>query len=262
MVIPLRDNPKEERGMILNDEGRRPEDNKEKNAVGWTTLHSWIFLGVVALGLFVIAMQNRYHYLSPLGLGKAYRIDKVFGGIQEFDPSRGWMKAQLEMPPQGVSMLPPSSVPGSVPGSPETPAPGQDLRAESPSSVTGAQPGGQPEQPGARPPAPQEQGLERTSPSEREHSAAVQPQPLPKPKELTPAEKFSSFKKEFPDFGKDEFQLANDDLYPDWKANVNPNGTWKEFLPVYRDFIQWWNDAGAPPEPGFKLWKDYLKAKK
>ena len=108
----------------------------------------------------------------------------------------------------------------------------------------------------------EEQSRERTSTGESQPATVVPSQPIPKQKELTPAEKFSSFQKEFPDFGKDEYQLANDDLYPDWKANVNPNGTWKEFLTVYRDFIQWWNDAGSPPEPGFKLWKDYLKAKK
>ena len=50
-----------------------------------------------------------------------------------------------------------------------------------------------------------------------------------------------------PGFGKEQFQLANDDLYPDWKKNIAPNGTWPEFLGVYRDFVQWWTDQGSPP---------------
>ncbi len=55
-----------------------------------------IFLAIVALGLIVVGFENRYHYLSPLGLGKAYRIDKFFGGIQEFDPSQGWVVASFK----------------------------------------------------------------------------------------------------------------------------------------------------------------------
>jgi hypothetical protein len=78
------------------------------------------------------------------------------------------------------------------------------------------------------------------------------------PKELTEEEKLQVFKKVFPEFGKDEFQLANDDLYPDWKKTVSPTGTWSDFLSVYGDFVQWWNDQGSPPEPGYKLWRDFL----
>jgi len=239
--------------MIVNDEGRRPEDQGEKSAAGWTTLHSWIFLAIVAFGLVVVGMQNRYYYLSPLGLGKAYRIDKVFGGIQEFDPGQGWVKAQFEAPPQSVSMLPPYGIPGSpnVPGS----APSQDN--DSRLSIPGAQ-----SQEGTLGVSTPREKEVRTSRPEPEPQVTSQPQSLPKAAEMSPAEKFASFKKEFPDFGKDEYQLANDDLYPDWKANVNPKGTWKEFLTVYRDFIQWWSDAGSPPEPGFKLWKDFLKSRK
>jgi hypothetical protein len=239
--------------MALNDEGRRPENQEEQNAAGWTTLHSWIFLGIVALGLVVIAIQNRYHYLSPLGLGKAYRIDKFLGGIQEFDPGQGWIKAQLEAPPQPISMLPPSGVPGAptVPGS--APSPGNQVRSSVPVA--------HPQEGSVGGSAPQEK-KERSSAPAPQPQVTTQPQALPKTQELSPAEKFASFKKEFPDFGKDEYQLANDDLYPDWKANVNPKGTWKEFLPVYRDFIQWWTDAGSPPEPGFKLWKKFLKSRR
>lgn len=258
--LPLLDKEKEDIGMSVNDEGRRPVEDQDRTAVGWTTLHSWIFLGIVALGLIVIATQNRYHYLSPLGLGKAYRIDKFFGGIQEFDPEKGWLKAQLQTPPQAVSMMPPSSIPGTPPGAMDLPSsvqpPGalEKLRSDLPTPVQGSQAG---ESKGSY---VREQEL--TQPSGRESLPTPSPrqESVAKHEELSQAEKFASFKKEFPDFGKDEFQLANDDLYPDWKANVNPNGTWKEFLPVYGDFIQWWNDAGSPPEPGFKLWKDYLKS--
>ena len=98
--------------MIVNDnDARRPESVAPRSASGWTSLHSWIFLAVVAVGLLLIGIQNRYHYLSPLGLGKAYRIDKLFGGIQEFDPTQGWIKAQLQasaLPPT-MSMMPPDS---------------------------------------------------------------------------------------------------------------------------------------------------------
>jgi hypothetical protein len=69
------------------------------------------------------------------------------------------------------------------------------------------------------------------------------------------------FQKVFPEFGQDEFQLADDDLYPFWKKTEAPNGTWPEFLVMYKDFIQWWTDAGSPPEPGFKLWKDFRAGK-
>ncbi len=82
------------------------------------------------------------------------------------------------------------------------------------------------------------------------------------PKEMTADEKFSAFKKVFPNFGKDEFMLANDDLYPDWKKSIAPNGSWNDFLNTYGQFIQWWNDAGSPPEPGLKLWKDFVSSVK
>ena len=63
-------------------------------------------------------------------------------------------------------------------------------------------------------------------------------------------EKLKLFQTTFPDFGEDEFQLANDDLFPDWKKRIAPNGTWGDFLMTYKDFIRWWNDAG-------NLWNPY-----
>ena len=78
---------------------------------------------------------------------------------------------------------------------------------------------------------------------------------------MTPEERFKAFKKTFPDFGTDEFQLANDDLYPDWKKGASPNGTWGEFLGVYKDFVQWWLDHGQPREAGTTLWKQFLASR-
>lgn len=220
-----------------------------KPSQGWTRLHSWLFLIIVALGVLVIAMQNRYHYLSPLGLGKAYRIDKLFGGIQEFDPSSGWITAQLViMPPSpAISMMEP---PGSPIGSravpmnmPAAPSPG-----EAPTPQLHEK--GHSEQPAV--PMP-----EQTQPQTPPQVAVTK-----EVSELTKEEKFAKFQKIFPQFGQEEFQLANDDLYPDWKALVSPEGTWDQFLTVYRDFVQWWLDKGSPPEPGFKLWKDFLASGK
>jgi hypothetical protein len=237
--------------MIVNDDVRRPEPRQYRPQGGWTTLHSWIFLGIVALGLIVIGLQNRYHYLNPQGLGKAYRIDKLFGSIQEFDPSQGWIVAQLQIgaPPQALSMMePPGSravpmnMPGAMSQSPtETPEPGL---AAPPGAVHREDPSlSAAKGKGTQAPAVQ----------------AVTPKESP---ELSKEEKYKAFQHAFSDFGKDEFQLANDDLYPDWKKSLAPKGTWTEFLVVYRDFIQWWNDSGSPPEAGFKLWKDFLAGKK
>jgi hypothetical protein len=240
--------------MIVNDNDvRRPDPRGQRFASGWTSLHSWIFLAIVALGLIVVGFQNRYHYLSPLGLGKAYRIDKFFGSIQEFDPSRGWVVAKIQVgpPQQALSMA-------------EPPAPGsRAVPMNMPGSISS---GEEPIEPGAAvPPSVHKEESSAVRPQRQTPPAVSSPQAaLPKEApEMSKEERLSTFKKEFPDFGQDEFQLANDDLYPDWKKRIVPNGTWPQFLPVYKDFIQWWNDAGSPPEPGFKLWKEFLaKGKK
>jgi hypothetical protein len=64
---------------------------------------------IVALGLIVVGLENRYHYLSPLGLRQSLSIDKFFGSIQEFDPSQGWVVAKLQIgpPQQALSMMEP-----------------------------------------------------------------------------------------------------------------------------------------------------------
>ena len=110
--------------MVPNDNSRNAASRDQRNVSGWTSLHSWIFLVIVILAVLVIGIQNRYHYLSPLGLGKAYRIDKLFGGIQEYDPSRGWIVAQLQsiQAPMSMSGAEPSqALPMPMPGIPSTP---------------------------------------------------------------------------------------------------------------------------------------------
>lgn len=234
--------------MIVNDETRRPQSSGQRSAGGWTALHSWIFLAIVAVGFFVIAVQNRYHYLSPAGLGKAYRIDKFFGGMQEFDPSQGWVTAQLQsMPaPQAYSM---SEPPGS-----------QAIRMPSPQSGA-VHPGGYSPEPSINMPTPQKE--EVTSHKEAQVPSPSAQQPRAKEAaEMSAEEKFNVFKHMFPNFTKEEFLLANDDLYPDWKKNIAPKGSWNEFLKTYGEFVQWWNDAGQPSESGLKLWKEFLASRR
>lgn len=222
-------------------------DKDQAGAVGrggWTSVHSWVFLAIVAIGLLVLGIQNRYHYLSPLGLGKAYRIDKLFGGIQEFDPSKGWIVAQLQMaPPQAMSMMQPSE-PLAQPGQ-------MNMPGSMPSSGDVVQPKA------AVAPTMEKETVAPSPQPTKEQAAATQPRQAVVP-EMSKEEKYKLFQKTFSDFGEEEFQLANDDLYPDWRKRYAPNGNWPEFLGVYRDFIQWWNDAGNPPESGFKLWQDFL----
>ena len=231
--------------MIPNDDSRNTGSRDQRNVSGWTSLHSWIFLAIVILAVLVMGFQNRYHYLSPLGLGKAYRIDKLFGGIQEYDPSKGWIVAQLQPIQQPMSMSGPApessqAVPMHMPGTPSTP----------PGTVgigTAQAPESQEEE--AAPPAVTKEAPPKTAGRGKESP------------EMSLDERVKQFQKAFPGFGKEEFQLANDDLYPDWKKNVAPNGTWPEFLGVYREFVQWWTDQGSPPESGSKLWKDFLASR-
>lgn len=215
---------------------------------GWTNIHSWVFLGIVAVGLLVLGAQNRYHYLSPLGLGKAYRIDKLFGGIQEFDPSKGWIVAQLQMAPpqQAMSMLEPSA-PLMPPGS-------MNMPGSMPPSADVVRPKA------AAAPTMEKEVVSVVPVQPKEQIAATPARPAAVP-EMNKEEKYKLFQKMFADFGEEEFQLANDDLYPDWRKRFAPNGNWPEFLGVYRDFIQWWNDAGNPSESGFKLWQDFLSTR-
>ncbi|MEJ2718095.1 MAG: hypothetical protein P8182_13310 [Deltaproteobacteria bacterium] len=241
---------------VTNNNVRRPESPAGKRITpGWTSMHSWIFLIIVAVGLTVIVMENRYHYLSPVGLGKAYRIDRLFGSIQEFEPNMGWITAQLQAPPPTRMGQPPAvpsqAVPQAVPGA----APGAVL----PPTV-----GTKMEEPRPAPAGVKEETLPQPT-AKKEVPVTVEraPQqaPVEKKPEMSREERLKAFIAAYPDYGKEEFQLANDDLFPDWKKKVAPNGTWQQFLRVYGQFIQWWTEAGSPPEPGFKLWQDFLATK-
>jgi hypothetical protein len=100
-------------------------------------------------------------------------------------------------------------------------------------------------------------GTEKTSPEPSVSSA-----PVKKSVELSLDEMQQTFQSAFPDCRQQEFELAHEDLYPDWKKNLAPNGTWDEFLSIYKEFVQWWEDRGSPAEPGLKLWKDYWSTKR
>jgi hypothetical protein len=220
--------------MIPNDNSQNTGARDQRNVSGWTSLHSWIFLAIVILAVLVMGFQNRYHYLSPLGLGKAYRIDKFFGGIQEYDPSKGWIVAQLQpiQPPVSMSSAPPES------------------SQVVPMKGTSSTPPGTVKEEGAQAPEAKEEGAPPKTAGRGKESPAI-----------SLDERVKQFQKAFPGFGKEEFQLANDDLYPDWKKNISPNGTWTEFLGVYKQFVQWWTDNGSPQESGLKLWKDFLASR-
>jgi hypothetical protein len=237
--------------MIVEDTGvRRPESNRTRPAGGWTALHSWIFLGIVAFGLLVIGLQNRYHYLSPLGLGKAYRIDKLFGAIQEFDPAQGWVKAQIPGPVANISINP------SVNLSMAEPQGGKSAPMQMPGMMN--QPAG------ASEPMPRPGAAKANAPAYAEKepepdvvsTPAVREKPQPA-KELSKEERLKAFHKQFPEYGEEEFQLANDDLYPNWKKKQADGGDWQEFLNLYGDFIKWWTDKGSPAYSP-KLWDEFL----
>jgi hypothetical protein len=250
--------------MTLTEQGGSARDNarRQSGGPGWTGIHSWTFLAIVAVGLAVIIFQNRYHYLNPQGLGKAYRIDKVFGSIQEFDPVNGWIKAQLQGPPPQMGPL--SGLAEPQPGAPNRAVP-MNMPGGQSGTMVGPTPGAsggpaeeddaaedlpKPAQP-ARTPTPQPTPAVKEEPAPKE-------QPVPEP---TRDEKFKAFMSAFPEYGEDEFQLANDDLYPDWRKRVGDRGTWKDFLKAYGEFIQWYIANESPQESGAKLWKDFWAKK-
>ncbi len=232
--------------MIIEEEMvGRPEPRRRTPSTGWTGLHSWIFLIVVICAVLFAGLMNRYQYLSPTEGGKTYRADKLFGSIQELDLEKGWIKAN----PQ------PSSAAGKMSA--------QTLADISSVIKTVTQPVAkttEPEAPKTAAPPTVENpfGTAPTAPVPAP-TVAVKPQTAG---ELSPEAKLKMFQSEFPEYGKEEFQLANDDLYPNWKKALAPNGTWPEFLAVYKEFIQWWTDSGSPPEPGFKLWRKFMATKK
>lgn len=84
----------------------------------------------------------------------------------------------------------------------------------------------------------------------------------PKTAELTEEKKRKTFQRLFPEFGLEEYMLADEDLYPDWKRTLAANGTWREFLSFYQEFVQWRKTRGTPAEPEYKLWKEFLAQRK
>ncbi len=180
--------------MLSTDDTRREETSyKPRQTVGWTQLHSWVFIIIVALGVGVIAMQNRYHYLSPLGLGKAYRIDKLFGGIQEFDPSAGWITAQLAVPPPSpaLSMMEPPGSPMASRAVPmNMPAPATPTEVPAPAHHTEK---GFQEQPAA--PSPPPPGPEQTASQPRSR----------KPRSSPKRKNFKNSRSCFPNSGRRSF---------------------------------------------------------
>jgi hypothetical protein len=76
---------------------------------------------------------------------------------------------------------------------------------------------------------------------------ANQPNRWPRP-DITASrsKEFKAFKQAFPHYGKPEFELAYQDLYPDWRKQMAPNGTWHQFLEVYKEFIDWWMARNSP----------------
>jgi hypothetical protein len=242
---------------VTNNNVRRPEATAGKRATpGWTSMHSWIFLVIVAVGLTVIVLENRYHYLSPAGLGKAYRIDRLFGSIQEFEPSVGWVTAQLQVPPATPMGRPPAMPSQAVP---------QAMPGAAPGAVLPPTAGVRMEEPRPSPAEAKEEARPQPR-AEKEVPVTVERAPQQAPIEEKPImgrdQRLKAFVAAYPEYGEEEFQLANDDLFPDWKKKIAPQGTWPEFLKVYGEFIQWWTDAGSPPEPGFKLWNDFLATKR
>ncbi len=228
--------------MVVNSKGARPETpGIQKRLSEWTWLHSWIFLAIVGLGFLVIASQNRYHYLAVPGSEKAFRIAKLSGTVDEFDPSRGWVSARLSSTAEVV-------VQPSAASSESEPTFKEAVVKEEPSEKAVQQPASEPNPTEEQPVAP-------AQPPATETTAAAPPA-----EELSTEEKFKVFKQMNADYGEAEFRLANDNLYPDWKKNVSPQGTWPEFLVVYQKFNEWWVDAGQPREPGFQLWKKFLAA--
>ncbi len=237
-------------------------------APGWTKTHSWIFLGLVAVGLLVIVFQNRYFYLMPEGAAKLFRISKLSGSIQEYDPSGAWVAPQFastERPQVSEQSSPPSrvasqAVPMNVPAGTEPKvAPPQRFSIAESKPETVEPPVVKPQT--MAPQAPSTTGPATESPRTREAPAA---RPAPAPREQTAMsreQKFKAFKQMFPDYSDAEFELADEDLFPDWQKKLAPNGSWSEFLKVYKEFIDWFNAQGSPEESGTQLWEEFLAGK-
>ena len=234
---------------------------------GWTKIHSWIFVILVVVGLALIAFQNRYHYIVS-DTGKVLRFSKLTGAVQEYDSSVGWMSSQISANASLGQQLksnepePASSEPSAVPMT--------TLPGTKPETVPT-----QETKPTEQQPTPSEITEEPVSGVDTEKTVSAQPesqQPAPVQPETTtqPAEpaaplsreeKYKAFVQAFPDYGEPEFELASEDLFPDWRQKVAPDGTWQQFLVVYQQFIDWWNAQGQPQVSGAQLWQDFLTSR-
>lgn len=242
----------------------QPMSHQRKYHSGWSSFHSWIFIAIMVTGLIIIGIQNRYQYVTGSD-GAIYRIAKLTGGMQQYDLIQGWMRVSeskimpepLEEGTSSTNQAKPFSLESFTKGNTITesqkpllvqkeqeplPAPQKPEK-----SVQNKQPIQQIQQPSTvEQPRSQESITEQTIPA------------TPREPEMSDEEMFAKFKERNPYFGEQEFRLAKDDLYPDWKQNINPNGNWIEFLDTYEQFIQWWNDSGNPSESGMALWKKFM----
>lgn len=217
---------------------------------GWSSLHSWVFIVIVALGFVVTGYFNRYEYL---GSGhKAYRVSKITGAIQEYDPYQGWSRAQFQgassdmaasVQPTQPMTPPPSSV--ETPSQPQTPVE-QDLVAE------------EDQAPEPEPVADLEQEPENALSQSPEATESTEPESDYREPDMSVEDRYKAFLQLNPGYGEEEFKLANETLFPHWKQNLNPDGNFVQFLSMYKKFTQWWIDAGSPRAPGFQLWKRFL----
>ncbi|MFH0825154.1 MAG: hypothetical protein V2B18_20575 [Pseudomonadota bacterium] len=231
---------------------------------GWTSLHSWIFLVIAALGLLLLIMENRYAYLAPHGNGKAYRVDRLFGSIQEFSPPAGWVSAELGpgRPVHASDMMePPPAVSRPMPADSRGPNVVKEEQSDEEESKArqDVKPAGKESK---APEQADEEPVSSTTSSKDSRQPVPTVPPVIKRTGLSKEDKYQAFVKTFPDYGEEEFQLANDDLFPDWRRKLAPSGEWQEFLSVYKEFIDWWIESGSPPEPGMKLWSDFIAKKK
>lgn len=246
-----------------NRQQTRPAQNQ---SAGWTSTHSWVFLVIVAVGLAAILFQNRYFYLMPQGSATAYRVSKFFGSVQEFNPASGWVKARLSsscaVSSTGV-MQPPGA----------TDQPGAPMNVPASATPGVVSPGGRPTETMAlkEPPKPDEQpakeeGKESASGQEAEpgNESATAPSAQPaETQQMSSEQAYQMFTKAFPDFGEAEFELAHEDLFPKWRKSSAQDGTWPQFLGLYKGFIAWWKAQGSPfDRSGEELWRDFMKSQK
>jgi hypothetical protein len=86
------------------------------------------------------------------------------------------------------------------------------------------------------PPDLQQEAFIRAGTEMRLLGSSVSARHAKKSAELSDEKKRRTYERAFPGCRREVFELANDDLYPDWKKNHSPTGTWEEFLLVYKRF--------------------------